>query len=130
MNRSNSALAEDKVDNGSGGGFGLVGAVEGIAIASLLNAITTRTSIVTVLVVADAQHEGFFVNDAIAPEDLRRILSPTFVHLRQHQRVAAVAPPVESEDLVTKLERLAAIRTAGMITNEEFAAAKAKLLFS
>jgi hypothetical protein len=113
-----------------GGGVGLVGAVEGIAIAALLNAVTTKTSIVTVIVVADAAHEGFFVVDTIVPEELRRILSPTFVRLRQHQTAAVVQPAVATEDLVAKLERLAALRTAGLINEDEFAAAKNKLLSS
>ena len=55
----------------TGGGVGLVGGAGGIAIAALLNKLSTTTSILNVLTVADDSHEGFFLN-----EDLRRLPEP------------------------------------------------------
>lgn len=45
----------------------------------------------------------------------------------QAQQNAAPAPPVE-DDMFTKLERLAKLHTAGVLTDEEFAGAKAAVL--
>ena len=41
-----------------------------------------------------------------------------------------VAPPAQEEDVITQLERLGALKAQGLITEEEFAAQKAKLLGS
>jgi Short C-terminal domain len=38
------------------------------------------------------------------------------------------APPTDSGDLITALERLGKLRDAGVLTEEEFAAQKARLL--
>lgn len=37
-------------------------------------------------------------------------------------------PPIEQDDMITQLERLGALRAQGLLTEEEFAAQKAKLL--
>jgi hypothetical protein len=39
-------------------------------------------------------------------------------------------PPAPEEDLITQLERLGALKAQGILTEEEFAAQKAKLLAS
>ena len=47
------------------------------------------------------------------------------------QEVVYVAPPpapAPEEDVITQLERLGALKAQGVLTDEEFAAAKAKLL--
>lgn len=41
---------------------------------------------------------------------------------------AAPAAPAAEEDVITQLERLGALRAQGILTEEEFAAQKAKLL--
>lgn len=48
----------------------------------------------------------------------------------RHAEVSAQAPesPVVPEDLVTTLARLGELHTNGILTDEEFAAAKAKVL--
>jgi hypothetical protein len=38
------------------------------------------------------------------------------------------APPAPQEDVITQLERLGALKAQGLLTEEEFAAQKAKLL--
>ncbi len=40
----------------------------------------------------------------------------------------AAAPPEAGDDLMDQLERLADLKAEGMLSDEEFAAAKAKLL--
>lgn len=44
------------------------------------------------------------------------------------QTVPQGPPPIPGSDLVTQIERLAALRERGLLTESEFAAAKAKLL--
>jgi Fic family protein len=48
------------------------------------------------------------------------------------QSAAASAPaqpaPMQQQDVITQLERLGALKTQGLLTEEEFAAQKAKLL--
>jgi hypothetical protein len=41
---------------------------------------------------------------------------------------AAAAPPAQDEDVITQLERLGALKAQGLLTDEEYAAQKAKLL--
>jgi hypothetical protein len=121
-----------KVTSGGGfmgGGFGLVGAVEGMAIASFLNKITTSTRIVTVIVVGDHEHEGFFVNTTLTPEQLRRHLSPVFVRLRNYRATPGAEQRVEQPvDLIANLERLSALHQSGALDDNEFALAKQTLL--
>ena len=45
----------------------------------------------------------------------------------QPQYVPA-APPIVEEDPITQLERLGALKAQGLLTEEEFAAQKAKIL--
>ena len=40
----------------------------------------------------------------------------------------APPPPAPEEDMITQLERLGALKAQGLLTDEEFAAAKQKLL--
>lgn len=42
--------------------------------------------------------------------------------------VAAPAAPAPEEDVITQIERLGALKAQGLLTDEEFAAQKAKLL--
>ncbi len=43
-------------------------------------------------------------------------------------QVAAPAPAASNEDVIAQLERLGALKAQGLLTEEEFAAQKAKLL--
>ncbi|MET3808616.1 hypothetical protein ABIB25_005646 [Nakamurella sp. UYEF19] len=108
-----------------GGGSGLVGGAEGIAIASVLNRLTTKSSIISVLKIADDGHEGFFLHTEQTPVQLRQQLSPVFVRLRQQERQLSSAGP---DDFIGRLERLVAMHRAGALTDTEFATAKTALL--
>ena len=46
------------------------------------------------------------------------------------QYIEAPAAPAPEEDVITQLERLGALKAQGLLTEEEFAAAKQKLLAS
>ena len=47
---------------------------------------------------------------------------------QQQQPMAAQAAPVQQEDPVERLKKLAELHQSGVLTDEEFAAAKAKIL--
>lgn len=114
-----------------GGGFGLRGATEGMVAAALLNRLTTRSTIHTLVSIQSNTFETFFFHDNAKPDELRRILSPVFVHLRALRSAPPVAPPRSegaATDLVSALERLAALHQSGALDDEEYRAAKAELL--
>lgn len=108
-----------------GGGFGLGGAAEGIAVAALLNTLTTRTQMNTVLRIQSDTGELFFHNDAMTPDELRIRLSPIYTKLRQR---AAIPAPSTSNDVIGRLSALADLRDRGAITAEEFEKLKGDLL--
>ena len=106
-----------------GGGFGLSGAVEGMAIASVLNALTTSTDTRTVLILAGPGWEAFFLHKLMTPEELRLHLSPVYVRLKS---LAEQAPAPNSK--LDQLERLVGLYQSGVLTEDEFTAAKRSLL--
>jgi hypothetical protein len=66
-----------------GGGFGVEGAAEGILAATVLNALSTRTKVVTTFSLHAVDGEAFFLHDVLTPHDLRIRLSEIFVRMRQ-----------------------------------------------
>jgi hypothetical protein len=49
-------------------------------------------------------------------------------YAQEPQQYAQEAPAAEEDDATTQLQNLAALHTQGVLTDEEFAAAKAKIL--
>jgi hypothetical protein len=89
-----------------GGGFGVSGAVEGMAIAAVLNTLTTRTSIKTVVRIQGTSCELFLLHTKFTPEQLRIAMSRPLGAIRsaratqaaggtQHPPVAAASPVQE-----------------------------------
>ena len=116
-----------------GGGFGARGAIEGMAIAAVLNGLTTRTSIKTVVRIQGTACELFLLHTGVTPEQLRIELSRPLGAIRstratdvsgvsRHQVPATAAAPVE------ELTKLAAMLERGLLTREEFDLMKPKLL--
>lgn len=110
-----------------GGGFGLQGATEGMIVSSILNALTTRTTVNTILALTTAGGEIFIHTDQCEPEQLRYRLSPVFVALRRH---ASKSPPSAGtgEAKVERLTQLAALVEKGLLSEAEFADLKRELL--
>jgi hypothetical protein len=108
-----------------GGGVGLAGAAEGMAIAAALNALTTRTSIKTVLRIQAASCELFFLHTKLTPEQLRIQLSRPLGAIRAAQAVAQQAPHPSP---IGELAKLASMLESGLLTRQEFDLLKAKLL--
>lgn len=106
-----------------GGGFGLEGAAEGMLVASFLNSLTTKTSIDTGLAIASINRELLLNHNSITPQELRQRLSPLFTRFNaaKHQSGPAASA---TDDPIADLERLADLRDRGLLTAEEFEAAR------
>jgi len=105
-----------------GGGLGVNGAIEGMALASVLNGLTTRTSIKTVLRIQGTGCELFFLSTTITPEQLRIAMSRPLGAIRSAR--AATAPP----SLAGELSKLAGMLEKGLLTREEFDLMKGRLI--
>ena len=113
-----------------GGGFGLAGAAEGMIVASVLNALSTRTTIQTIVEIQDRTLDLIFFHSRATPQQLRLTLLPVEAKLRQfadeketRQRQGDVAV-----DPLDRLEKLTRLHRDGALTDEEFSAAKRTLL--
>jgi Short C-terminal domain len=107
-----------------GGGSG-TGAIEGMLVASALNAASSRTTINTGFHIGSARGELLLHHAALTPAVIRRKLSPLFARYEmvRHRRPAAESP---AGDPLAQLERLVKLRDAGALTEEEFQAARAE----
>lgn len=110
----------------AGGGFGAAGALEGMAVAAVLNALATRTTITTVVRVQAVKCELFLLWTKTTPGQLRIALSRPLGEIRL-ARAAANQPPSQASP-VSELSKLADMLQAGLLTREEFDQLKAKLL--
>jgi hypothetical protein len=117
----------------AGGGFGAVGALEGMAIASVLNALTTRTSITTIIRIQGTGCEFFLLYRQSTPEQLRIMMSRALGAIRAARAASAEStmakiPPPRPTSPVGELAKLAEMLQVGLITREEFDQLKANLL--
>jgi hypothetical protein len=115
-----------------GGGFGAKGAAEGMLISTVLNGLTTKkTKWVTIGIVADGGWVDLrLANYGVLPvRSAVRVLADA-VSDRRSVEVPSPPPPGpdSEEDLVSKLERLTTLRESGALSDEEFIAAKIRLL--
>ena len=119
----------------TGGGFGLGGAIEGMAIAAVLNAMTTRTSITTIMRVQGIGFELFLLHSRLTPDRLRIEMSRTLGVIRTARAGEATARPSPetrpvSVSPVEELAKLADMLEKGLLTREEFDLMKARILGS
>jgi hypothetical protein len=109
-----------------GTGSGLAGALEGIIIASALNKVTQKTKVNTGLYIRSVQGEIILHHGEFMPSTVRQLLSPMWTRFDAAKRAE---PHASSDDnplaLLTSLEEL---RSAGVITDAEFASKKAEIL--
>lgn len=111
-----------------GGGFGAAGAIEGMAIAAALNALTVRTKITTVIRVQASTSELFLLDTKLPPDQLRIHLSQPLAAIRA-ARAASEPPPAASPvSPVAELTKLASMLEGGLLTREEFDTLKARIL--
>lgn len=88
--------------------------------------MTTRTKLNTILGIQWREGEVVFHHDVQTPEALRLWLSPILGRLREQQTHAKAN--ATGIDRVEQLERLVALFDRGVLTEDEFAAAKRGLL--
>ena len=118
-----------------GGGFGAKAAVEGMLVAGVLNSLTTKTNKWVVIGIAtdDGWVEIRLPNRDVAPiKSALRILSDWVVinqrRTNEFSSPGPTSPASEADDLVSQLERLAMLRDAGALSEDEFTNAKVQLL--
>lgn len=112
----------------AGGGVGAVGALEGMAVAAVLDAVTTRKTITTVIRVQAASAELFLLHTQQTPEQVRMHLSRPLAAIRAAQAPPTAAASANAASQAEHLTRLAGMLESGLLTREEFDALKAKLL--
>jgi hypothetical protein len=111
-----------------GGGFGALGAAEGMAIASLLNALTAKTKVHTTIRFEADDAEMFFFTDQAVPRTLEMRFAEARAQIRNARPENGAHQREASDNFADRLLRLGEMRDRDQLTNEEFAAAKARLL--
>ena len=112
-----------------GGGFGITGALEGMLIASVLNKLTTKTSINSIVRLSGRSGETVLHAPNRMPTDLRTMFAPA-VNAVAAREARGTTTPANSADLLEKLERLVTLHVNGHLTDEEFISAKQQILGS
>lgn len=97
-------------------GMARTAAVVGTATATR-NAVNRRQANKNVAAYSDAMNQAYQ-----PPQQAQYVPPPQYVEVMPTQA------PVGQEDVITQLERLGALRAQGILTEEEFAAQKAKLM--
>jgi hypothetical protein len=110
-----------------GGGFGLTGAAAGMVAATVLNGLTRRTKIETLVSIRTGQWQVILFYGKATPDSLKLELTAPFARVDAARRVSA-ASATSGDDHVGQLEKLAELHEAGALSDEEFAAAKARTL--
>jgi hypothetical protein len=112
-----------------GGGFGLEGAAIGIGIATLINALTAKSTTNTILHLTWEGAELFLHTSIHTPEETRLRLSHAFTVIQsREERVAKPESNIANMDIASQLERLVALKNEGHLTDAEFGLAKANLI--
>lgn len=104
-----------------GGGFGLEGAAIGMGIASILNSMTSKSKINTILRFSWAGGELFLHTSRFTPDNARIALSHVFTVMQKKGAHTQT-------DLASQLEKLASLRDSGALTSTEFDQAKARII--
>jgi hypothetical protein len=112
----------------SGGGYGLEGAAAGILAATALNAVTTRTTVTTFLTIRCQYQELTFLYAGATPHAVQLGLAHVFGALRHAAQPEVADTRPAPADPVERLGKLGQLHAQGMLTDEEFDAAKQKIL--
>lgn len=110
-----------------GGGFGLRGALKGIMIASVINSLTTKTTINTFLRVSTAQGEVHLHTSELDTKELRLAISPAMVAVEAAQHISTFRG-VSFDSVSNELKQLHQMHVDGVINQEEFSLAKERVL--
>jgi hypothetical protein len=114
-----------KVTNNAGvigGGFGAEGALKGIAIANVVNMLTTYSSTKTFIRLGFRSSEIVMLTSQIEPDKARVLLSPLF--LKINRRPKEKTSPGASDEI----KKLHELKQDGVITDSEFNKLMSKLI--
>jgi hypothetical protein len=112
-----------------GGGFGVLGAAEGMAVASLLNSLTTKTTVHTTVRYEADGADIFVFTDTAVPRTLEMRLAQVRGRIKQANRPSPL-PAEANQSLGEQLIRLGEMFEKGHLSAEEFALAKARIFGS
>lgn len=105
-----------------GGGFGAEGAIKGIAVATVINLLTTYSNTKTFIRLGFSDSEIVMLTSQIEPDAARILLSPLFLKINRKQ------PETKSLGLSDELQKLHELKKSGAITDQEFDKLKVKLI--
>ena len=117
-----------------GGGFGVVQAAEGMLTAAVINSLTNQKKIFTLLRLATTTSEYVFVSYSVDSKALELLLTPVQVRIRKAHSTSPQPQmhpaPSTGQSVADEIRKLAALRDEGIISDDEFAGAKTRLLGS
>ena len=113
----------------AGGGFGLVGFAVGAAASMALNKVTTRTEVQTLVRITTNRGEVNLYTNQITPNDLEMSMSEIRTRIRQvNSQGQLQSPAPNSTSLSDELLKISELHKSGVLTDEEFQAAKQRLI--
>lgn len=108
-----------------GGGFGVSGFLVGAGAAAVMNRLTTRSAVQTLLRIATLDGEVTMFTSQLTPELLDAELGAARTAITRRSHDGGVAAPSSTAD---ELAKLAQLHRDGALDDAEFAVAKARLL--
>ena len=111
-----------------GGGYGVEGFAVGLAAATVLNKLTTRSQVSTSIRILTGVGELNLVTNQATPEELDLSFASTRTQLRQKAKNSSSTPSAAPSSLAEEIAQLSSLRDAGVLSDDEFQAAKTKLL--
>lgn len=115
-----------------GGGFGLEGALKGMAMAAAANALTRRTSTTrdTAVRFKSGVREILMQSLLFEPHELRYILAPSFVRIQKarHRRAQLASQQYSPQSVEQRLRALDRLLASGLISETEFGERRARIL--
>lgn len=113
----------------AGGGFGLVGFAVGAAASMALNKVTTRTEVQTHVRITTNRGEVNLYTNQITSNELEISLSEIRTRIRQvNSQVQLQSSAPTSTSLSDELLKISELHKSGALTDEEFQAAKQRLI--
>lgn len=105
-----------------GGGFGVEGAIKGITAATIVNILTTRSSVRTFIRIATRESEIILFTSDIEPDDARIYLSQVYASTRNQKFYAS------NTGIAEQLAALQKLKEDGILNDNELNQAKIKIL--
>jgi Short C-terminal domain len=93
-------------------------------------AATTKTTVNTGMHIGSTDAEVLLHHGELTPPAIRRQMSPLFTRVETARRGRQAVPSQQqtTDDPIAQLERLARLRESGILSDEEFQAARAPLV--